>query len=314
MTTRVLELLEVLQDRGVVSADELAQRLQVDRRTVRRQIVALRELGVAIESIRGRYGGYRLTRGPRLPPVMLADDEAVAVALALAMAGTGTAAGAPSAADRALVKLNRLLPAGLRQRVAAVSDATAVVPDQRDRVEPDPEVALALADALRSRRRVRIEYRRGDAPASVRDVDPYGLVVHARRWYLVGHDHLRGELRTFRVDRLRRADPLPVRCVVPRGFDPVAHVVHTLTFDAWRHRTEVWLDTSVTRLRALFPATLGSAEPSDGGVLLSSGADDLAGMARWLCALPWRFEVRAPDALRIAVREHVRSLSRIAQH
>lgn len=311
MTTQVLALLEVLQDRGLVSADELADRLGVQPRTVRRQIAALRELGIVVESVRGRYGGYRLTRGPRLPPVMLADDEAVAVALALAVAGDGTAAGVPSATDRALVKLTRLLPADLRERVTAMSTTTAVLPERWKRADPDPEIALTLADALRLRRRVRLEYARAGDASSERDVDPYGLVVHARRWYLVGHDHLRDDLRTFRVDRLRSAEVLPIRCVVPRGFDPVAHVLQTLTFDAWQHRTEVWLAASVADVSARFPATLGTVERRDGGALLISGADDLDGMARWLCGLPCPFEVRAPDALGTAVREHVRSLRRV---
>ncbi|MGI8880176.1 MAG: helix-turn-helix transcriptional regulator [Jatrophihabitans sp.] len=311
MTTQVLALLEVLQDRGLVSADELADRLEVQPRTVRRQIAALRELGIVVESVRGRYGGYRLTRGPRLPPVMLADDEAVAVALALAVAGDATAAGVPSAADRALVKLTRLLPANLRERVTAMSATTAVLPSRWTRPEPDPEITLTLADALRSRRRLRLEYARAEGASNVRDVDPYGLVVHARRWYLVGHDHWREDLRTFRVDRLRSAEVLPIRCVIPRGFDPVAHVLQTLTFDAWQHRTEVWLDAPAAIVRSRYPATLGTVESSDGGALLTSGADDLDGMARWLCSLPWRFEVHEPDALGTAVREHVRSLSRV---
>jgi len=220
----------------------------------------------------------------------------------------GIAAGAPSAADRALVKLNRVLPAALRERVTALLDATAVTGTPRPVLPPEPELALTLATAVRERRRVRIEHRE-----LLRDVDPYGLVVHARRWYLVGHDHLRDGLRTFRVDRIGTVSGLPQRFDPPDGFDPVAHLLRTLTLDAWTHRTEVWLDTDLATARSRLPVTTGElhADP-DGGVVLVSGVNDLAGMALMLAGLPWPFTVRRPAALGDEVGRRAAALAEAA--
>lgn len=308
--TRVLALLEVLQDRGLVPAAELADRLGVDARSVRRYATALRELGIPVESVRGRYGGYRLARGYRLPPLMLGDDEAVATAVALAAAAERDGVGEPSAADRALVKLTRVLPAPLRHRVNALVSATERLADRPAVRVPDPEVALTLAAAVRSRTRVRIDHTRPGGEPTTRELDPYGLVVHDRRWYLVGRDHLRGEVRTFRVDRIAAAAELHRRFTPPDGFDPVAHVRHGLSIGAWRHRTEVWLDTDAATARRQLPPTVGEVHPAaDGGVVLVSGVNDLAGMARLLAGLPWPFTVLRPPALAAEVDAHVARLA-----
>jgi predicted DNA-binding transcriptional regulator YafY len=297
-------LLETLQDRGLVTAEELAERLGTDTRTVRRYVTALREMDIPVRTERGRYGGYRLARGYRLPPLMLADDEAVAVAVALAAAGDAEDPAEPSPAARALVKLNRVLPSALRERVNALVAGTSVVADRRPSVQPEPEVALTLAAAVRARRRVRLDHR-----GLAREVDPYGLVVHSRRWYLVGHDHLRGEVRTYRVDRVERAAELPQRFSPPGGFDVVQHVMQGLTFGAWTHRTEVWLDTDLETARRHLPTTAGDLriDPA-GGVVLASGAEDLVSMARMLSGLPWGFAVREPAELVQALQEHYEAL------
>ncbi|HEX6238795.1 MAG TPA: YafY family protein [Acidimicrobiales bacterium] len=307
--TRVLTLLEILQDRGLVTAAELADRLDVDPRSVRRYVTALHDLGIPVRSVRGRYGGYRLAPGYRLPPLMLSDDEAVAVAVALSGAGEGQSAASPSAVDRALVKLTRVLPAPLRERVNAVLSATGVLDHARRPVVTDPEVVLALGAAVRAHRRVRIDHTRPGGERTTRAVDPYGLVVHAGRWYLVAHDHLRDDLRTYRVDRIGSVAELPGRFSPPADVDAVAHVRHSLTLGAWTHRTEVWLDTDADSARRHLPTTAGEihADPR-GGVVLVSGVENLAGMARMLAGLPWRFSVRHPAELVVAVDAHVAGL------
>ncbi|WP_424532914.1 helix-turn-helix transcriptional regulator [Sphaerisporangium viridialbum] len=300
--TRVLALLEILQDRGLVPADELARRLDVDARAVRRYITALRDMDIPVESVRGRYGGYRLARGGRLPPLMLADDEAVAVAVALATGKQHEQVGEPGPTDRALVKLNRVLPAPLRWRVTALIAATSATAGP---LTPEPHLALTLAAAVHTRHTVRIERTRG-----AREVDPYGLVVHARRWYLVGHDHLRAAIRMYRLDRISDAAELPGKFAPPEGFDPVTHVLHTLTLGAWTHRTEVWLDTDLRTARDHLSATFGNLHACpDGGVLLVSGAENLPAMARILTGLPWPFTVRNPPALVTALAEHITALT-----
>jgi predicted DNA-binding transcriptional regulator YafY len=313
--TRVLALLEVLQDRGLVTVDELARRLEVDPRSVRRYATALREMGIAVESVRGPYGGYRLTAGHRQPPLMLSDDEAVAIAVVLTTATRRPAAGEPSPTDRALLKLNRLLPPVLRQRVHTLTAATEVIGTRRipNPAEngPDPESTLTLAAAVRAGRRVRIEHTRPAGRPVVREVDPYGLVVHGRHWYLVGHDHLRDDVRIFRLDRIGGVAELAARFTAPPGFDPVAHVTHGLTLGAWRYRTEVWLDIDAETAARRLPTTAGELHPDPaGGVRLVSGVDDLHGMALMLAGLPWRFTVIGPAELQAALAAHVATLQR----
>ncbi|GAA2396158.1 helix-turn-helix transcriptional regulator [Nonomuraea africana] len=301
--TRVLALLELLQDRGLVSADELARRLEVDARAVRRYITALRELDIPVESVRGRYGGYRLSRSYRVPPLMLANEEAVAVVVALATASRRENVGEPTPTDRALIKLNRVLPVALRERVQRLAAATSV--SSASPLAPEPELALTLAAAVHARQTVRIEHAH-----RVRDVDPYGLVVHTRHWYLVGHDHLRDAIRMFRLDRITDATELPRRFTPPEGFDPKAHVLHALTLGAWTHRAEIWLDTDLATARTRLTATFGELQPcAEGGVLLVSGAEDLPAMARILAGLPWRFTIRTPPALAAALAAHVTALT-----
>jgi predicted DNA-binding transcriptional regulator YafY len=256
-----------------------------------------------------RPGGYRLAPGYRLPPLMLGDDEAVAVAVALTAAGEREDASGPSPTDRALVKLNRVLPAPLRERVNALVSSTGVLGQGRPAAVPDPEVALTLAAAVRDTRRVRIDHTRPGGGRVARDVDPYGLVVHARRWYLVGHDHLRGGLRTYRVDRIGGVAELSRRSTPPDDLDVVAYVRHSLTLGAWTHRTEVWLDTDADTARRHIPTTAGELHPCpEGGVLLVSGVEDLAGMARMLTSLPWRFTVQGPAQLVTELDAHVAAL------
>ncbi len=307
--TRVLDVLDVLQARGLVTAADLAERLEVDPRSVRRYVAALREIGVPVRATRGRYGGYRLAPGYRLPPLMLADDEAVAVAAALAAAGEREGPGEPSPTARALVKLNRVLPGPLRERVNALVDATAVG-HTRTPLTPDPDVALTLAAAVRSHRRVRIDHTRADGAPTTREVDPYGLVVHERWWYLVAHDHLRGALRTYRLDRITRAAELPRRFVPPAGFDPEAHVVEALTVGAWAHRVEVLLEVDPATARAELGARLGRLDAEGDRTVLVSGANDLDAMARLLAGLPWPFTIRTPGALAAAFAAHVDRLGR----
>jgi predicted DNA-binding transcriptional regulator YafY len=167
---------------------------------------------------------------------------------------------------------------------------------------------LALSAAARDDQLVRIDHTRGDGAPTARVVDPYGLVIHARRWYLVGHDHLRDGIRTFRVDRISRATALSRRFRRPDDVDPVARVRQNLTLDAWTHRTEVWLDTDIETARGRLPDTFGMLQPCpEGGVLLVSGVNDLTGMAQALSGLPWRFEIRAPTALTVPPLRTARS-------
>ena len=194
-TTRILTLLELLQAHHRMSGAELAERLGIDPRTVRRYATRLGELGIPVEAERGRYGGYRLRPGYKLPPLMFTDDEATAVMLGLLAAPAAGVATTTSAAatQSALAKLTRVLPAALRDRIAAVPDALGLTLPPRAGATALTGTVLHLAEATQRRRRVRLEYDSWQGERTVRDVDPYGLVVHGGRWYVTGHDHLRDE-------------------------------------------------------------------------------------------------------------------------
>ena len=223
---RVLGLLELLQSQHRLTGAELSARLGVDERTVRRYARTLAELGIPVTAARGRYGGYRLLPGYKLPPLMLTDDEAVAVVLGLVAAeqlGLGTEAPATAVA---LGKISRVLPEALADRLAAVRQTLGFTLRRRTGTAgPDTTVLLTLGAATRSRRRVTLDYRSWRGEESRRDLDPYGLVFHAGRWYVTGHDHRRGEIRTFRLDRIAAVEPSADgeagQFTVPDGFDPV---------------------------------------------------------------------------------------------
>ena len=228
-TARLLELLELLQSQPVATGREIADRLAIDARTVRRYIEALRALGIPVEGQRGVGGGYAMRPGFRLPPLMLNDEEAVAVALGVVAAGRLGLAGSPESAAAALAKVHRALPDALRRRVESLEAALDFTAASTSAVPVPGDTALELADAIRRRRRVRAGYRSFSGERTRRELSPHGLVVHSGRWYLAAHDHTRAELRTFRVDRMRRivvtADPA---IAPPERFDAVAYVSTSL--------------------------------------------------------------------------------------
>jgi predicted DNA-binding transcriptional regulator YafY len=319
-TTRVLAFLELLQDHPGLGAAELARRLEVGPRTIRRYAVALQELGIPVEAQRGRAGGYRLRPGFRMPPLMLDDAEATAVTLGLLAARRLGLESTEPAVDAALAKLLRVLPGPLRERAHALSDAIAFTPPPQDRTPAPTESVLALARAMRRRRRVRVRHRAAagagaGARETVRDVDPYGVVGHAGRWYLAGHDHLRGELRTFRVDRLVAIDELAgvAAQAPPEGFDPADHVLRALAVGGWRHRVEVLLHVAPDAARRLVGPAVGELEPAGDATLLRVRAERLDGMARMLAGLGAPFTVLEPPALRDEVRALAAALAASAE-
>jgi predicted DNA-binding transcriptional regulator YafY len=298
-------MLELLQARRELTGRELAGLLGVDERTVRRYALRLADLGIPVEARRGRHGGYRLLPGYKLPPLMFTDDEAVAVVLGL-LVGQRLGIGTGGALD----KIRRVLPAQLRDRVAALHETLGFTLMPRDAAMPDASVLLALAAAARDRHRVRLTYRSWKGEDSERDLDTYGLVFHSGRWYASGFDHRRGEVRTFRVDRIAAAAPLPVTYEDPGGFDVVAHVTHSLAAVPYRHEVEVELNMPLSEARRRIPPTVGTVTGTDGEVLLRTRAERLDGMAQLLAGLGRPFVIHTPDELRVAVRELAERLLR----
>ncbi|MFJ9791652.1 helix-turn-helix transcriptional regulator [Streptomyces globosus] len=203
---RLLTLLSLLQTPREWPGSELAGRLRVSTRTIRRDIDRLRELGYPVEATLGAEGGYRLVAGAAMPPLLLDDEEAVAIAVGL-RAGAGHAIeGVEEASVRALAKLEQVLPGRLRHRVGALQSATIAV-TRGDGATVDPRTLTAMAGAVAGPERLRFAYRDRDGAHTKRLVEPYRLVSTGSRWYLVAYDLERDDWRTFRVDRV--ADPFP---------------------------------------------------------------------------------------------------------
>jgi predicted DNA-binding transcriptional regulator YafY len=276
-TARVLTLLELLQSGGLRTVAELADRLQVDERTLRRYVDHLIDLDVPVESVRGRYGGYRLAPGYRMPPLMLGDDEALAVLLGLVAgrrAGLLTTTG--TANETATAKIRRVLPDRLTRRLDAVLDSLGFTAAPDETASPDSAVLLSIADAIRHHRPIAIRYTAGDGRRSTRTLHPYGLVVHSGRWYVTGADPEIGEDRTFRLDRIAEAKALPGSFEPPAGLDPTQRVLSGFAEAPYRHDVTLWIQGTVEQIRARLPASVAIvAEPP-----VASCAD--VGTERWL--------------------------------
>ncbi len=315
-TTRLLLALELLQSRGQIPGPELAERLQVDARSLRRYMARLQALGIPVEAERGRHGGYRLRPGYKLPPLMFGEDEAVALTAGLAAALQLGLAGDGAAAQSAQAKLERVLPQRLQQGVAALHAAVVQeMPRLAGRAAPAaaPALLLALGEAIRARQRVHLQYRaagegqgikgiQGMEATTQRDFDAYGLSFHTGRWYVVGHCHLRQALRSLRVDRVVALSPVAARYTVPPGFDARQQVAEGLARVPRRHAVEVLLQADLAQVQGFDFAAYGVLQPVPEGVLLRVQADALDWVARELARLPCAFDVRRPAALRGAVR------------
>jgi predicted DNA-binding transcriptional regulator YafY len=310
-TTRVLAVLELLQTHGRLSGTELARRLGVDGRTLRRYIVMLEELGIPVTAERGRYGGYALMPGFKLPPMMFTDDEALALAVGLLAARSlGLAERTPAVAS-AQAKLERIMPDGLRSRVAGV-EASVRLDLAHGTAPGDNGALMALSAAAQACQRVRLTYRAPAGDVTEREFDPYGLAYYLGFWYAAGMCHLRGALRTFRLDRVVAVRPVVRAFVRPADFDPLVHVRSAVATLPRAFAATVLLKTDVARARASLPDYMGVLEQADGGVLLKTEADELPWLARQLAALPFPFEVVQPPALRDALHEHARRLLQTA--
>jgi len=312
-TARLLELLELLQAQPLITGREIADHLGVDPRTARRYVTALQDLGIPIEGQRGVGGGYRIRPGFRLPPLMLTDDEAVVVALGTLAAGRLGLSGSPESVDGALAKIHRVLPDGLRRQVEALEETLDFTASARGAAPVGGDLVLLLADAIRRRRRLRMAYRSYAGEETERELSPLGLVVHSGRWYLASHDHGRDDLRTFRVDRMRRVEIAEGTALAPpEEFDAVAYVSTSLARTPWRWEVEVLLELPIDEAARRVPATLAELIEAEGGTLLRIRVGSLDWAATVLAGLGCGFTVRRPDELRASVRALADRLARSA--
>jgi predicted DNA-binding transcriptional regulator YafY len=311
-TTRVLAVLELLQSYARLTGPELAQRLEVDVRTVRRYVEILQDLGIPVEGERGRYGAYRLKPGYKLPPLMFTDDEALALTLGLLAARRLGLTTASVAAETALAKVERVLPLEVRGRVRAVEESLAL--DLRPgQSGATGEVVLTLSAAAREGRRVWLRYRSSTDEETERDFDPYGLVYSAGYWYAVGHCHLRRAQRVFRLDRVLAARLRQERFERPEDFDTLAEVARAISNVPREWPLEVLLEAPPETVRPFVSPRVAALEETAGGTLLRGTTNDLMWMARYLSALDFPLTVRKPPELREALRQHARTLEQAAE-
>ncbi|GAA2717155.1 helix-turn-helix transcriptional regulator [Actinoplanes palleronii] len=324
-TARVLTLLELLQSGGVRTLADLSDRLGVDRRTVRRYIQHLIDLDVPVESVRGRYGGYRVARGHRLPPLMLAEDEALAVLLSL----SGLTSGTGTAGETAAAKLRRVLPAPLQLRLDAVLVTAATTAPSAP--PPDAAILLPLAAAIRTHQPIRLTYATPAAattpgapgtpnspgtpgspdstgsPGSPglfreRALHPYGLVVHSGRWYVIGLDPAVGEERTLRLDRIGQVRAVPGSFEPPTDFDPAERLVTGFATANYRYDVRLRIQATTAQIRTRLPATVATIHESPGPWLrVDIRAESLTWIPGVLASLDHPFVVDQPAELRTQI-------------
>jgi len=306
-SSRLLELLSLLQARRDWPGTELAERLEVSGRTVRRDIERLRALGYPVESLRGPAGGYRLRAGAAMPPLLVDEDEAIAIAVGLRTAARASVTGIEETSLRALVKLEQVLPAHLRRRVSALGSATIAPPVTGPTV--DPQHLTVVAAACRDSECLRFTYRSRDGADTRREVEPHSLVNLGRRWYLVAWDRLRDDWRTFRVDRLARPAPTGATFTARRlpAKDPSAYVERSISDAPSRFEARVTVHASAAEIASRLPPYWGTFEPIDAhSCEYRAGDDDLGWLAMRIAMLGVDVEVHEPPEL----IEHLRALAR----
>ena len=313
-SSRLLALLSLLQTRRGWSGSELAERLAVSRRTIRRDIERLRDLGYPVDSLSGPIGGYRLRAGSAMPPLLVDDEEAIAIAVGLRTAARASVTGIEENAVRALVKLEQVLPAHLRRGVAALSSATIAPAVGGPTVEP--EHLTVIASACRDGECVRFAYRSRDGTASRREVEPHSLVNLGRRWYLVAWDRRREAWRTFRVDRLARPAPTGARFsarALPTE-DAAAYVEQSISGAPNRYQATVTLHASAEQItRRIAPHSGTIEERGPDRCEYRTGDDDLAWLALRIAMLGVDFEVHEPPELAAHLRALATRLRRAAR-
>ncbi len=297
-STRVLRLLSLLQARREWSGRELGERLEIDVRTLRRDVDRLRSLGYAIDASSGVGGGYRLGQGSTTPPLLLDDDEAVAVAVALAANG-GSASERQDVTLGVLAKLHQVLPPRVRRKLGAIEAATLALPDSRPRI--DFRVLAALAGACRDTLEVRFGYRDHQGAETRRTVEPLRLVHAHLRWYLVARDVDRHDFRTFRLDRIASRDlEVQARRFVPE--EPAegiaAYVKRSLVSAPYRFRARLLLVGSVAELTAKIPSWVGTLEArSPKRTILTVGAETEAALVALVLHAGLPFTLLEPASL-----------------
>lgn len=299
---RLLTVLNLLQARASITAAELAERLEVNARSVRRYITMLQDLGIPVEAERGRYGGYRLRSGFKLPPLMWTEEEAVAVTLGLRAAESlGFGRSQPGVAS-ALAKVERVLPLHIQEHVQAVQHVVTLHPETTSAQGTGMWVS-ALSTAAYRGQRAWIVYRSKEGEQTERTLDCYGLLHLEGQWYAIGYCHLREAIRMFRLDRILRVESREEYFTRPRNFDLLTYALQAIRALPSRWLAEVLLKATLDQVRRAIPLTYAALEERRNGILLRIYDDDLDGLARFLVNLGCPFVVIQPPELLEALEQ-----------
>lgn len=311
-TTRVLTLLELLQSHGNASGSALAQMLGVDGRTLRRYIATLEEIGIPLTAERGRHGGYKLVSGYKLPPMMFTNEETLAISLGLLAARSLSVGEVSTAVASAQAKLERVMPQKLKQQLRALNESVTL--DLVPQEAPDTSTLATLAAATQNRHRTVFDYIGGSKNesdgevATRREFDPYGLVFRRGRWYAVGHCHLRMELRTFRLDRMRQLRALDIPFQRPQDFDASAYLTSSFASMDSGFEVKLLLHTDLASASAVLTEEMGLLTPKGNAVVWRTHTGCLNWLAAQLARLPFDFEVLTPMALKVELRQQAKRL------
>jgi predicted DNA-binding transcriptional regulator YafY len=293
--------MEILQNRPGCTADELAERLGVSDRAARRYVAILREAGIPVESVRGPYGGYRLGRGLRLPPLVFSAAEALGLVMAV-LDGRHAAADNDDPVGSGLGKIIRALPRNVAGQAATMREHARAVPDRWSR--PDPTLTSALVEAVAAQRQVRIGYRSAAGHSRSFEVDPWSVVVRYGRWYLLCFAHHADAVRTYRIDRVTAVGEGTRTFDPPAGLDPIAALEENLA-SGWEHETRVVIHAPMAEVAPYLRPTMGHLEALDGERCVVTGSTSNPPMyaGEWLAGLPFELTVEGGPELRAAVAE-----------
>jgi predicted DNA-binding transcriptional regulator YafY len=312
-TTRVLAVLALLQAHGRMSGAELAQRLEVGIRTLRRYIIMLQDLGIPIEGERGRNGAYVLSAGFKLPPMMFTNEEALALTVGLISARRLNLADTDRAIESAFAKLERVMPLDLKSRVRALTETITLDLRTASSAPPSEVVLSTMSSVAQLQQRVHIHYHPSQREDTERDFDPYGLTYYLQRWYVVGYCHLRQDLRSFRLDRITQVKELDAHFERPEHFDPLAYVMQAIATMPRKFAFELLLKTDIATAQKEVFDVLGILEAHKEGVILRGSVEDLDWLARQLSIFSFDFVVREPDELRAELKKHSAKLANLAK-
>jgi predicted DNA-binding transcriptional regulator YafY len=298
-TSRALLTLELLQSSPGITAEQLGDRLRVSERAARRYVAVLREAGIPVESVRGPYGGYRVGRGVRLPPMVFTAPEALGLVMAV-LDGHHDAGDPTDPVGSALGKLVRSLPESVTAQADAVRRVTAPAPD-RSAVRADGATTTALVNACAGRRRARLRYRSEAGSEWSVDVDPWAVVVRHGRWYLLCWSHRADALRAYRVDRVLEVAELPETFDPPPDLDPVPLLEAHLAV-GWEHEAEVVIEAPLEDVAPCVPPGIGRLESLDAATTrLVGSTSNPQWYAEQLAAVPAPFRVVGGTEVRDAV-------------